>query len=419
MLRFDPLADALHQAPYAYYAHYRRIAPVHWGKPVNAGIDGGWYVLGDALTRTILADQRFGRESHRSADPALLPPELRELYHLVDHWVMFRDPPYHTALRAALANAFSRDALETMRNRCRDIACAMASRIDKPAAIDLMGDFAIPYVLTCLCLFVGVPVEDAAWIRMWAKPLAQALDVKRGAHAYAAAGEAARALRAYVGAQLALAAQRDANTVIAQLGKAVAFGSLGRQEAIDSIVLILVTGQETSRNLICNGVLSLLHHRDILTDLADHPAERSAAVVEETLRFESPVHLAGRVAREDIEYEGYRFCEGDAVVCCLAAANRDPQAVADPNRFDPSRPKIRHVSFGSGIHACLGVGLARHEARAAFEALAPALRDADLVDERPVWHRSVLFRSLETLRVEFQGSGRSPRGRPPTPTLRA
>ena len=410
MLRFDPLADALHQAPYDYYARYRSIAPVHWGKPINAGIDGGWYVLGDALTRTILTDHRFGRESHRSADPGLLPPELRELYHLVDHWVMFRDPPYHTALRAALANAFSRDALEAMRDRWRDIACAMTSRIEKRATIELMSEFAIPYVLACLCLFVGVPVEDAAWIRMWAKPLAQALDVKRGSHVYAAAGEAARALRAYVDTQLTLAARRCATTVVAQLGKAVALGSLGRQEAIDSIILILVTGQETSRNLICNGVLSLLRHRDVLTELADHPVERSAAVVEETLRFESPVHLAGRVAREDVECEGYRFCEGDAVVCCLAAANRDPQAVADPDRFDPSRPKIRHVSFGSGIHACLGVGLARHEARAAFEALAPALRHAELVDEMPVWRRSVLFRSLDTLWVNFHGSSRSLQG---------
>jgi cytochrome P450 len=401
MLRFDPLADALHEAPYGYYARYRSIAPVHWGKPVNAGIDGGWYILGDTLTRTILADNRFGRESHRSANPDLLPPELQELYHLVDHWVMFRDPPYHTALRTALSNAFSRDALEAMREQCRDVASTMVSRIETRATIDVMGDFAIPYVLTCLCLFVGVPVEDSPWIRMWAKPLAQALDVKRGAHVYAAAGEAARALRAYVGAQLKLSAQRGANTVIAQLGKAVATGSLGRQEAIDSIVLILVTGQETSRNLICNGVLSLLRHRDVLTALAGHPAERAAAVVEETLRFESPVHLAGRVAREDIECEGYRFCEGDSVVCCLAAANRDPQAVDDPDRFDPSRPRIRHVSFGSGIHACLGVGLARHEARAAFEALAPALRRAELIDETPAWRRSVLFRSLETLNISL------------------
>jgi cytochrome P450 len=151
--------------------------------------------------------------------------------------------------------------------------------------------------------------------------------------------------------------------------------------------------------LICNGVLSLLRHRDALTALAEHPTERSGAIVEETLRFESPVHLAGRVVREDVECEGYRFCEGDSVVCCLAAANRDPQAVADPDRFDPSRPKIRHVSFGSGIHACLGVGLARHEARAAFEALAPILRRAELIDAEPAWRRSVLFRSLETLRL--------------------
>jgi cytochrome P450 len=401
MLRFDPLSEALHEAPYRYYSRYLSIAPVHWGKPVNAGIDGGWYILGDALTRTILTDERFGRESHRSADPRLLPPELRELYHLVDHWVMFRDPPYHTALRAALAVAFSRDALEAMRDRCRAMACAMASRIARRSTVDVMDEYAIPYVLACLCCFVGVPAEDAPWIRVWAKPLAQALDVKRAANVYSAAGAAAHSLRAYVDAQLKLAAQRDAHTVIAQLSKAVALGSLSRQEAIDSIILILVTGQETSRNLICNGVLSLLEHRGALTALAEHPAETSAAIVEETLRFESPVHLAGRVAREDVGCEGYRVCEGDSVVCCLAAADRDPRAIANPDRFDPSRPKIRHVSFGSGIHACLGVGLARHEARAAFEALAPILRRAELIDATPAWRRSVLFRSLETLRISL------------------
>jgi cytochrome P450 len=226
------------------------------------------------------------------------------------------------------------------------------------------------------------------------------LDVKRDAGVYVQAAQAACALRAYIGEQLArtavsAASASDAPNVLAALGH----GALTREEAIDSIVLILVTGQETSRNLICNGALSLLSDRSALAFFAERPAERAAAVVEETLRYESPVHLAGRVAREDFECEGHRFCEGDAIVCCLAAANRDPQAVDEPNRFDPSRAKIRHVSFGAGIHACLGVGLARHEARAAFEALAPLMARAELVDETPRWRRSVLFRSLETLRI--------------------
>jgi cytochrome P450 len=400
MLRFDPLADALHDAPYDYYARYRRIGPVHWGKPVNAGIEGAWYVVTDALTRAVLADKRFGRESHRSANPALLPPALHTLYHLVDHWVMFRDPPYHTALRSALSKAFSHEALERMREHAGQAAKAMASQLDKRATIDLMHDFAVPYVLDCLCRFVGIPAADAPLIRLWARPLAQVLDVKRDAGVYVQAAQAACALRAYIGEQLArtavsAASASDAPNVLAALGH----GALTREEAIDSIVLILVTGQETSRNLICNGALSLLSDRSALAFFAERPAERAAAVVEETLRYESPVHLAGRVAREDFECEGHRFCEGDAIVCCLAAANRDPQAVDEPNRFDPSRAKIRHVSFGAGIHACLGVGLARHEARAAFEALAPLMARAELVDETPRWRRSVLFRSLETLRI--------------------
>jgi cytochrome P450 len=401
MLRFDPLSDALHEQPYEYYAGYRRVGPVHWGKPANAGIDGGWYVLSDALTRTILGDPRFGRESHRSTDPTLLPAQLRDLYHLVDHWIMFRDPPFHSTVRSALADAFSRDALDAMRERCDDIAHRLAARVATCKTIDVMRDYSMPYVLTCLCTFVGVPVEDADRIRAWAKPLAQALDVKRAAQVYVAAGETVRGFRAYVGAQLDLAFKRDPNTVLSQLGRALECGRLSRQQAIDSIILILVTGQETSRNLICNGVLSLLTHRSALAELAEHP-DMAAAVVEETLRFESPVHLAGRVAREDVELDGHRFCEGDSIVCCLAAANRDPQVVTDPDRFDPSRPKIRHVSFGSGMHACLGVGLARHQARAAFKALVPYLRCAELVDETPEWRRSVLFRSLDTLRVNLR-----------------
>jgi cytochrome P450 len=408
MLRFDPLADALHEAPYDYYARYRRIAPVHWGKPVNAGIEGAWYVVTDALTRAVLADRRFGRESHRSANPAMLPPALHTLYHLVDHWVMFRDPPYHTALRAVLSKAFSHEALECMRDHCGLAAKAMAARLDKRATIDLMNDFASPYVLDCLCRFVGIPAADAPLIRLWARPLAQVLDVKRDAAVYVQAAEAACALRAYIGDQLTRAAVPGASSTSASYGPALLTalghelangGSLTREEAIDSILLILVTGQETSRNLLCNGALSLLSHRSALAFFAERPAERVAAVVEESLRFESPVHLAGRVAREDIECQGHRFCEGDAIVCCLAAANRDPEAVDEPDRFDPSRAKIRHASFGAGIHACLGVGLARHEARAAFEALAPLMAQAELVDETPQWRRSVLFRSLETLRV--------------------
>lgn len=400
--RLDPFSFDFRSAPYTSYARYRARGPLHWGKPSNPGLRGTWYVLGSALTRRVLTDKRFGREVHRRGwDPyhmTFQSCELRSLFSAVDHWLMFRDPPYHTKIRAAIAPAFAHIVVEGLRDRREHLAKQFAESLRGKSVVELMKDFTTPYVLASLCEFTGIPAEDAHRIQSLVGPLAATLDIKRDTAIYQESGKAVQQFRAYLTELLRGNTDPEGAVLLPCLRKAIASGELNHHEAIDSAILVLVTGQETTRNLICNGILSLLLFRQSLDAFAEEP-ELAADIVDETLRFESPVHLAGRIALEDMQIDGHFFNKEDAVVCCLASANRDPNAFSDPDHFDIKRSHIRHFSFGGGIHACIGVHLARLHASAAFAALRPLLLDVRLIDRVPVWRHSILFRSLAQLHI--------------------
>lgn len=401
--RFDPFTSDFHRDPYAYYARYRACGPVHWGKPSNPGLKGTWYVLGGKFSHCILTDKRFGREVHRRvSDPRRMTFQssaVRDLFSVVDHWLMFRDPPYHTKLRAVIAPAFARAVIEGLRDRREHLALQFAAPLCRNSVIELMEDFTTPYVFASLLEFTGIPLNDAHMVRSWVVPLAAILDIKREIRIYHEAGRAVREFRSYLKDLLYSDANPNGAVLLPRLREAITAGELDQQEAIDSAILVLVTGQETTRNLICNGILSLLQFRDALDAFAREPT-LAAAVVDETLRFESPVHLAGRIVREDVEIDEHFFNKGDSVICCLASANRDPTLFSDPDRFNIKRPHTRHFSFGGGIHACVGVNLGRLHAEAAFKALVPLLRNASSIDQVPTWRQSILFRSLARLPIK-------------------
>ena len=173
---------------------------------------------------------------------------------------------------------------------------------------------------------------------------------------------------------------------------------LERDDLLVNLLLVLVAGNETTRNLIGNGTLALMRNPDQLQRLSDDPSLLNGAI-DELLRFDSPVQLDSRIARSHVELHGKRIIPGQRVICLLGAANRDPQAFPNADLLDVGRPAANHLAFGRGVHYCLGAPLARLEGRVAFEALLPRLSSLRLSEE-PRYRNQVTLRGLESLWLE-------------------
>jgi cytochrome P450 len=177
-------------------------------------------------------------------------------------------------------------------------------------------------------------------------------------------------------------------------------GTLSEEEAVGICMTMLFGGQETTTNLIGNGLLTLLRHPGQFRRLQHDPSLVPSAI-EELLRYESPVQNVVRLALEDLEIAGTQIRKGQRIILCLGAANRDPAQFPDPDRFDMTRPDNLHVAFGYGIHYCLGAQLARLEARAAFTTILRRLPNIRLVSDVPIWKVNAGYRGLKTLPIVF------------------
>jgi cytochrome P450 len=175
---------------------------------------------------------------------------------------------------------------------------------------------------------------------------------------------------------------------------------LSEDELIATCILLLIAGNETTTNLIGSGMLTLLEYADERRKLQADPSLMPGAV-EEMLRFEPPAQMTSRIAAEDIELRGCRFEPGQVVLTALAAANRDPEVFPEPDRFDITRQPNRHLSFGHGIHYCLGAPLAVVEARIAFESLLRRMPEPEAAFEVPAWGTSFVLRGLKSLPVIY------------------
>ena len=403
--RFDPFHPEMRRDPFAVYRRFVDVAPVHWGKPSNPGLKGAWYAFDHETARRVLKDRVFGREVHRGVPDQALPPYLRALLEHVDRWVMFRDPPYHSHLRAPLAGFFSSQNAATYAFRREALVHAHLEQLRDRTAFDAVSDFAVPLARASLAMISGIRETELAALYSWTSHLARVLDLKRDRASYSISGAIAQDFGNRLRRRLTTSGSGDGRSLRAWLIELTHSGELTQEEAVSTLMLILVTGQETTRNVIANGILSLLQNPTQLALLAEQPALADSCV-EEILRFAPAVHLAGRIALEDVELCGTRVLRGDPVVACLASANRDPQITCAPDDFIITRPRIRHVAFGSGIHLCLGLWFARGIASDAFRIMAPMLAEIRLSGP-PVWRPMILFRSLAKLPVERRRVSRS------------
>ena len=312
-----------------------------------------------------------------------------------------QDPPDHTRLRGLVVKAFTARRVEDMRPRIQHVVDQSLDRVADRGHMDLIEDFAFRLPVTIICDMLGIPEEHRETFFQSSREGGRLLDpvpLSRAEIDEANTGNAAAQL--YFQQLFELRRRSPGDDLTTQLVQAEEDGSkLSNEELTANIMLLFGAGHETTVNLIGNGLLALHRNPDQLALLKANPALITNAI-EEFLRYDSSVQLTGRVALEDIDdLGGKKIPKGESVLCLLGSANRDPQVYPDrPDRLDITRPNVRPLSFGGGIHFCLGAQLARLEAEVAIATLLRRLPDLRLDDaEKPEWRPTFVLRGLKSL----------------------
>jgi len=392
----DVVAD-----PYPTYAWLRANRSVEYRSPSTP--ERHFIVLSRyADVQLALRDPRFGRAGYGERLRANLGdgPLSRSLA----QWMLFRDPPQHTRLRGLVSQAFTPRAVERLREAVYRRVCELLERaVEHRTAFDLIADFAAPLPVLVICDLLGVPTADRHLFGDWSLALAASLDhLTAPQPAVLRRGDAGAAgLTAYFSELLAGRRATPADDLVSGLLRAAQGGTrLGQDELLATCVLLFFAGHETTINLIGNGLLALLRQPEQLHLLRASP-ELAPLAVEELLRFDSPVQRTARFALADVELDaGDVIQAGETVIVLLGAANRDPAHFCAPDQVQLRRPNAaRHVSFGAGIHYCLGAPLARLEAQIAIAELVRRLPRLRLLEADPRWRWTVGLRGLEALHV--------------------
>jgi cytochrome P450 len=315
---------------------------------------------------------------------------------------LFLDPPDHTRLRRLVSKAFSPRVVKSLEPGITELVDGLLDNVAAAGRFEVIADLAYPLPVAVICRLLGVPIEDEAQFSWASSLLAQGLDpflsFTGQTQGFDERLEAGLWLRGYL---RELLEQRRADPRDDLMSGLIAVEEAGDQLTEDEIIatcnLLLIAGHETTVNLIANAVLAMLLHPDTWTGLSQD-AGLAPAIVEETLRYDPPVQLVGRVAGEDMTVGGVPVPKGDTMMLLLAAAHRDPSANERPDDFDPERQTVRHHAFGLGPHFCLGAPLARLEATVALSAVTRRFPHARL-DGEPAYKPHVTLRGMETLNV--------------------
>ncbi|MEV6287489.1 cytochrome P450 [Kribbella sp. NPDC051770] len=358
--------------PYPRYARLREISPI-----VRAQ-DGALAVTGYADCARVVRDERF---AHMPPDNLLAFvgfPDWRDhpaLLHLFTSMITL-NPPDHTRLRRLVGSAFTARRVQGLRPAIEQMVDGLLDQLS--GEVDFVDSFAFPLPVNVIGELLGVPVQDRGQFQSLVGDWAQVLEVI-SPEVVSRADPAAATIRDYLAGLVEERRRRPADDLISALVQAQAADDrLTDEEVLSNAAFLFAAGFETTTNLLSNGLAALLAHPDQLKLLADRP-EIAGAAVEELLRFDSPVQISSRVVTERVEIAGITVEEGERVLAYLGAGNRDPERFADPDRLQLDRPDNSPLSFGGGLHYCLGAPLARLEAQIALPALVrrfPALAAA-------------------------------------------
>ncbi len=392
---FNPLSPDFIADPYPFYHRLRAIDPMHLSPR-------GFHVASrHADITSILRDKRFGKDFVGRMTRRYGPQILEEpVYRSMSRWMLQQDPPDHGRLRGLVVRAFTAQRVEDMRPRIQQIVDKIIDRVEPRGHMDLIADFAFRLPVTVICEMLGIPDEHLEPILTSSRGSGRLLDpaplTKDEINQHNAFNLASAE---YFRSLFELRRRQPGSDLTTQLVQAEEDGSkLSNEELTANIMLLFGAGHETTVNLIGNGLLALHRHPDQLRLLTSDPW-RAANAVDELLRYDSSVQVTSRTTLEDVDdIGGIPLAKGQSVLCLLGAANRDPAIYPNPDRLDITRTNIRPLSFGGGIHYCLGAQLARIECEIAIGTLLRRLPNLRLDDtDHPDWRQTFVLRGLNKL----------------------
>jgi cytochrome P450 len=393
---FDPLSPEFIRNPYPYYERLRATDPVHLTQ------HGMYLTSRHADISLVLRDKRFGKDYAeritRRYGPRIMDEPVFRNFALT---MLQQDPPDHTRLRGLVAKAFTARRVEDMRPRIQEIVDENLDRIIPQGKMDLIEDFAYRLPVTVICDMLGIPAEHREMFHSGSRNSGRILEPVPMTPEEIKQSNAGQAMvKMYFDQLFDLRRKNPGDDLTTQLLQAEEDGNkLSHEELYANIILLFGAGHETTVNLIGNGLLALFRNPDQLALLKANPSLITNAI-EEFLRYDSSVQMSGRVTLEDIEdLGGKKIPKGESVLCLLGSANHDPAVYPDrPEQLDITRPNVKPLSFGGGIHFCLGAQLARIEAEIAISTLLRRLPDLRLDDaENPEWRPTFVLRGLKGL----------------------
>lgn len=391
--------------PAGYFGTLRETHPVLWNDRYRS-----WILTSHRHVNAALRDERFASERITPFIQAKLTtpdtdPAVRQAFEVLADWLVFKDPPAHTRLRGLVSKAFTPRTIAAMQTRIDKLCDELLGGIPRQRDVDLVGEFALPLTSIVIAEMLGVPVDDRPKFRIWTddiSPIASAgLD---DPERYARAATAMAELTAYFGELIGRYEQDPQDNLLTALIDARDAGrALSQAEVVATCTLLLFAGHETTANLIANAVVAL----------ADHPAEEAAlrdgrvpirSAVEEFLRYDGPAKAIVRILDEDVELEDQTLRAGQRAFLILASANRDPRVFEEPEVLRLDRVDNPHLTFGFGIHFCLGAALARMETAVAIPKILRRFPDLTIDRSTLRWQPVLLARVLHELPVRV-GAG--------------
>jgi cytochrome P450 len=395
---FAPSDPAFVADPYPIYEELRRDRPVTY----DEGTDH-WLVARHADVNALLRDRRLGRtylhlasneEMGRAPDTEWHEP----FWHLIRNGILDMEPPDHTRVRRLVSKAFTPAFVEGLRPRVERIVDELVDGVQGAGEFDLLPAIAEPLPVTVIAEMLGIPVADHHHLRPWSADICKMYELDPSEPSQRDAVRASGEFSAYLRELSRARRARPGDDLISALAQVLDEGdTLTEDELIGTCVLLLNAGHEATVNVTTIGWWSLFRNRGELARLRADPSLVPTAV-EELMRFDTPLQMFERWALEPIEILGVEVPRGAEFGLLFGSANHDPAVFDDPGRLDLGRAPNPHLSFGAGIHFCLGAPLARIELQTSFATLLRRLPNMELAEE-PRWKPNYVIRGLESLRV--------------------
>ena len=400
MNRFNPFTKDFWPNPSSSYASYIQEEPVHYGISPYPKLDGMWYIFEHRYAEQVLKDMRFN-QMWLSEDFLPVPPDARSFLDMLGNWMVFHDPPIHDHLRGPVLHALTPNLVSGLADHIRQHAEALILDLIAQNKIDLVTNYASQVSLFGIMSLLGIPQKDWSMLQACSKDLNRATfflktnDTER----FYQVLKSIETLQNYFRPLIEERRATPQGDLISRIAEATTKTyELPMEQFVDTCLLLLATGHETSELAIGKSVLALLRNRSQWELLQAEPALINSAV-NELLRYDTPVQMLTRWCQEDITIGDKLIRKGDHVAVVLGAANHDPAQFPDPSRLDIRRNPTALMSFGHGIHTCLGQHLAKLNLRIALETLLKHAPNMVVDESGLTWKQSPIFHGLLSMPV--------------------